>query len=497
MVNPLSHIELSHRIEQHLQSWGLKLFKNEPDYFQWQRSVLSAADLSSLQQLIKYRQDQDNPTADIQFYDLAAAPEILPVLYSQRYRFFSEVGVAIAQRLASARCVLDFGCGVGILTTFWASAFPDIEFVGIDRSSKSIAAAAEQAIQRQLPNIRFESCQVPHDKMTGIYDCIVSTHALFQAENSPGLCSADWNTFARSHDSARQREAEEQTGVGERLDELCQVLSASGKMILCEKTRHLGRRILLQQAFTQRELQLTSTPMSLAYETVGEPVEDGPLYEIVREGHEPALDWSEEPEWKKGQSLYDCSGDVVRQMSLALELFQNAPSDKIQLKEVIGGCTLQVGVWRNAISYGYLSTTSGFQGMLLGSVRDSPVIVQSWKRFTAMTELEIQELILEIWGQEDVTPAQEPVPGYENHTVAAQEVWSALPDRTIQKEQTFRESDGRAMHIELGHSGALTYIYWANTYDQRQLMLVDSRHDDWLVSYYQESLAEMQSSSHF
>lgn len=496
MGTQLSSLDLSHRIEQHLQSWGLKLFNNEPDYFQWQRSVLSAANLSSLQQLIQYRQEQNNPTADIQFYDLAASPEILPVLYSQRYGFFSEVGVAVALRLTSARRVLDFGCGVGILTTFWASVFPDIEFVGIDRSSLSIAVASEQVSQRQLSNIRFESCQIPHDKMTGMYDCIVSTHALFQAESSPGVCSADWHTFARSHDSARQCEAEEQTGVGERLDELRQVLAPTGKMILCEKTRHLGRRVLLQQAFARRGFQLVSMPRSLAYETVGEPVEDGPLYEIVREGQGPAVGWSEEPEWKEGQSLYDCSGDVAEHMSRALEVCQSAPSNEIQFKEVIDGCTLQAGIWRKAMAYGYLSTTSGFQGMLLGSVRDSSVVLQSWKRFAAMTELEIQKLSQEIWGQEEVTTPQEPVPGYENHTVAAQEVWSALPDRTVQEEQTFREADGRAVHIELGHSGALTYVYWANTYDQRQLLLVDSLHDEWLVSYYQESLAEMQSSSH-
>jgi len=484
-------------MEQHLQSWGLRLFKNEPDYFQWQRNVLSSTNLSSLQQLIQYRQDQNNPTADIEFYNLAASSEILPVLYSQRYDFFSKVGVAIAQRFSSARRVLDFGCGVGILTTFWASIFPDIEFVGIDRSSHSISAASEQVSQRRLQNIHFECCQIPHDKMSGMYDCIVSTHALFQAENSPGLCSADWNTFGRSHDSAGQSLAEEHTGVGARLDELCRVLSSTGKMILCEKTRHLGRRTLLQRAFVQRGFQLVSTPMSLAYEMVGVPVEDGPLYEIIREGHQSALTWNEDHEWKEGQSLYDCSGDVAEHMSLALEVSENSPSSEIQLKHVIGEWTLEVGTWRNAIAYGCLSTTSGFRGLLLGSVRDNSVIVESWKRFTAMTELEIQESSQLIWGEENVALSQEPVPGYENHTVAAQEVWSALPDRTIQEEQTFREANGRAMHIELGHSGTLTYIYWANTYDQRQLMLVDSRHDDWLVAYYQESLSEMQSSSHF
>ncbi|WP_447971808.1 methyltransferase domain-containing protein [Nitrospira sp. M1] len=497
MGTPLSQIELSQKIEQYLQSWGLKLFKDEPDYFAWQRSVLSPTDLSSLQQLIQYRQDQNNATADIQFYDLAANPDILPVLYSQRYNFFAEVAVAIAPRLSAARQVLDFGCGVGILTTFWATLFPDIEFVGIDRSSHSIDAASQQVAQRGLQNIRFECCQIPHDKMTGTYDCLVSTHALFQAEDSPGLCSADWNTFERNHDAARQLVAEETTGIGKRMDALCELLAVNGKMVLCEKTRHLGRRVLLQQAFARRGFYPVSTPVSLGYEMVGVQVEDGPLYEIVREGQEQTLTWHEKPEWKEGQSLYDCSGVIAGHMVEALGIFQRTTSHDIQLNHVVGCCTLQAGIWRNAIAYGSLSTTSGFQGLLLGSVRDIAVIVESWKRFAQMTESEILESIQQVWGKDEATPPQDPVPAYENHTIAAQEVWSALPDRTIQEEQTFREPDGRAMHVELGKSGPLTYIYWANTYDQRQLMLVGSLHDDWLVAYYQESLADMQTTSHF
>ncbi|GJL55015.1 MAG: hypothetical protein NPIRA02_21470 [Nitrospirales bacterium] len=497
MGTPLSRVELSHRIEQHLQSWGLKLFKDEADYFAWQRNVLSPTDLSSLHQLIQYRQDQTDPTADIQFYDLAANADILPVLYSQRYNFFAEVGVAIAQRLFTVRRVLDFGCGVGILTTFWASLFPDIEFLGIDRSSHSIEAASNQVSHRGLRNIRFECRQIPYDAMTGTHDCIVSTHALFQAEDSPGLSSADWNTFARSHDSARQLAVEEATGIGERIDALCGLMSPTGKMVLCEKTRHLGRRLLLQRAFARREFYPMSTPSLLGYDMVGVQVEDGPLYELVRQGQERTLAWHEEPEWKEGQSLYDCSGDTAAHLSAALNVVQGAMSHDVQLNQVIGSCTLQVGIWRKALAYGWVTTTAGFHGMLLGSVRDASIIVQSWTRFAQMSESDVLESIQQIWGNEDPTPSQDPIPAYENHTIAAQEVWSALPDRSIQEEQTFHESDGRAMHIELGRSGPFTYIYWANTYDQRQLMLVDSGHDDWLAAYYHESLAEMQSSAHF
>ena len=187
------------------------------------------------------------------------------------------VGEAIATKLSSSKHVLDFGCGVGILTTFWATIFPDIEFVGVDRSSKSIEVASQQASERQLRNIRFECGQIPRDDISGVFDCLISTQALFQAENHSGLGSADWNTFARSTDVSLQRMQEDQTGVGERLDALCVALTMHGKMLLCEKARHLGRRIFLQRALARRGFRNACEPIALTYDSIGERVEDGPL----------------------------------------------------------------------------------------------------------------------------------------------------------------------------------------------------------------------------
>ena len=47
-------------------------------------------------------------------------------------------------RIGAANRVLDFGCGVGILTTLYARHCPDTQFVGVDRSPGSIAAASPE-----------------------------------------------------------------------------------------------------------------------------------------------------------------------------------------------------------------------------------------------------------------------------------------------------------------------------------------------------------------
>ncbi len=492
MPNPSQSTDVPRLIEQHLQSWGLKRFQQETDYYQWQQQALSASDLSSLNHLVQHRQHPDDPSVDIQFYDLAATSTILPVLYSQRYDFYCLIGAAIADRLSARKCVLDFGCGVGILSTFWATLFPEVSFVGIDRSAKSIAVATEYAAQHRLGNIQFVQTHIPRDKIAGSFDCIISTQVLFQAEVDPGLCSADWQTFERSQDVSLQQQAEVRTGVGIRLDALSQALTKNGTLLLYEKTRHLGRRVLLQRALACRGFQNIKEPMTLTYDSIDEHVEDGPFYEVVRNSREQGFGWDEQAAWSAGQSLYAYSGVAASQICAAFDL--PVVSDTTFVFSGTKGrrCHVQFGTWSDALAFGVLSTPHGFYGLIMASVQDEAMLVQLLTRFETLSAEEIDESIPRIWSGNNRTENTEPDPCYENHTSAAQTIWQALPDRAIREEHTFREPDGRAMHIELGVTGPFMYVYWANTYDQRQLVMAEVSQAEWLVGYYHESLAEMQ-----
>ena len=87
--------------------------------------------------------------------------------------------------------------------------------------------------------------------------------------------------------------------------------------------------------------------------------------------------------------------------------------------------------------------------------------------------------------------AQSPVadpeaPLYENHWPSAQRVWERLRDKTVLREDTAEESDGRQLHVELGTSEGLRYLYCANTFDQRQLVIVEPARAAMLHTYYQE-----------
>ena len=78
------------------------------------------------------------------------------------------------------------------------------------------------------------------------------------------------------------------------------------------------------------------------------------------------------------------------------------------------------------------------------------------------------------------------VPLYENHWPSAQQAWEQLRDKTVVREDTAEESDGRQLHVELGNAEGLRYLYCANTFDQRQLVIVEPARAELLHTYYQE-----------
>ncbi|MBH0178912.1 MAG: class I SAM-dependent methyltransferase [Nitrospira sp.] len=389
--------ELRTALHEHLARWGLKRFTSDRDYFAWQRRQLSSADLNHLNRQVELKRSGDCRD-EIAFYDLTAQPTILSVIHSQRYDYYEAVGLPVASRLGDARRVLDLGCGTGILTTFYAGRFPDKEFIAVDRSPASIAAARQKANELGLANVRFDCLDVERESLRGSFDLIVATHALMQAEQDPGIPSESWRTFKRAHHAERQTDFEQRTGIGARLDRLGAVLDSSGRMVVCEKVRHLARRVPFQRALAERDFQLIEPPGSIRYRLIEEAVDDGPLY-VVQKGCGVALVWDESPETDEG-------------------LVFN----------------------RNA-------------GVAAQTDPDRPL--------------------------------------YENHWSSAQTAWEQLNHRVVTQEVTHQQSDGRQVHVELGISEDVRYLYCANTFDQRQLVIVEPVRAALLEAYYREIIGGM------
>jgi SAM-dependent methyltransferase len=393
----MTHDSLKQSLHEHLAWWGLKRFTSDHDYFAWQRRQLSSADLSHLNRQVELKRSGDCRD-EIAFYDLAARPAILPVLHSQRYDYYEAVGLSVASRLAGATRILDFGCGAGILTTFYARRFPDREFIAVDRSPASIATAQQKANELGLANVRFDCFDVEREPLRGSFDLVVATHALAQAEQDPGIPSVSWRTFERACDAGGQRDFERRTGIGARLDRLSAALNLQGRMVVCEKVRHLARRVPFQRALAERGFQLVEPSEPIRYRLIEETVDDGPLY-VLQKGSGSILAWDELPETDEGR-MFD----------------PNAA---------------------RAVEMGF----------------DRPL--------------------------------------YENHWPSAQVAWEQLKNRGVTQETTRQQSDGQQFHVELGTAEGMRYLYCANTFDQRQLVIVESARVAMLEDYYREIIEGM------
>ena len=266
--------------------------------------------------------------------------------------------------------------------------------MGVDRSPASIAVAQKQADRLGLRNLRFDCVDGEVQPLSGCYDLAVATHALFQAEQDPGLPSQSWRTFERGNDPTLQAAFEQRTGLGRRLDNLVDVLSSEGRVMVCEKSRQLARRVPFQRALAARGLQLIEPPIPVRYHTVEELVEDGPCYRLQRRSQENVI-WDESPEPDEGQPF-------------------------------------------------------------------------SLEAIATPTDLES--------------------PIYENHWPSAQAAWEQLADRDVLAETTRQKPDGRQVHVERGKFPGFHYLYCANTFDQRQLAIVEQARVAILDVYYQEIL---------
>ena len=387
----MANDSLQRLLREHLAWWGLRRFTSDRDYFAWQQQQFSPDDLKQLASRAQRKREGDyhDETA---FYDLAAHPKIFPVLYSQRYDYYEAIAPRMVVQCGDAKSILDFGCGPGILTSFCARLFPEKSFLGIDRSSASIRVAQEQADRLGLHNLRFDCMDGNIQPLSGGYDLVVATHVLVQAEQDPGLPSRSWRTFERGHDPALQMSFEQRIGLGPRLDNLLDVLSSNGRVIVCEKTWQLARRVPFQRALAARGLQLLEPPTLVRYQSVEEPVEDGPFY-LLQWGSEQTVAWDESPEPDDGRPF-------------------------------------------------------------------SPETIATFP------------------------DAENPL--YENHWPSAQTAWEQLIDRDVLADTTRQGADGRQVHVERGQFGGFQYLYCANTFDQRQLVIVEQARAGMLDVYYQE-----------
>lgn len=483
--------DLQTALERHLAWWGLRDVPSDEQYDEWQRRTLTPQQRARLARLAEARRHSQSVADDIAFYDASADPAVLPVLYSQRYTFYVAVGLAMGDRLGPSQRILHLGCGPGILTTFYAARCPDRRFLGLDRSPACIDIARQRAASLNLTNLEWACADWTAWSPEARADLILSAQALFQAEQDPGVPSRSWQTFDRPIDEERQHAFERRTGLGERLDRLPELLTSNGRVVLFEKTGHLARRVPFQRALAVRGFSLLESPIPLPYTLGGEVVDADLLYVLGRgaagSGHENRPSWPEAPLVGLRHEVSLCHG------AAAIGTRARLPDKQVTVSEPPGGAgrgdrTIELG--RAAGTFAYLYMAGGASGpvLLVAGVRAHPSLDGLYQRMST-TGADPLAVLTEALGPAVTQPAEEDpaqAPLYENHTAGAQAVWEALPGRTVERQAEAETADGRQLHLELGTSGALVFVYCANTFDQRQLVVVDGPRRALLEGYYAE-----------
>lgn len=152
----------------------------------------------------------------------------------------------------------------------------------------------------------------------------------------------------------------------------------------------------------------------------------------------------------------------------------------------------ETGRTAGGLAYVRLVVPGVFSGLIVG-LRECQSLMMEMVRHAmqpGQPEEPLERRLKRVWSEpESESPEQSPL--YENHGPGAQQVWRQLPDRVVVQQKTDEEPDGRQRHVEYGScDGNVHYLYWANTFDQRQIVIMDQERRALLEAYFAEAVGE-------
>jgi len=195
-------------LASHLSLYGIRHFETD-EYWDWASGKLGekkARELDGLRDKVTKRCAKKHPRDVKIFYDAVADPEIAPIILSMKAGAMRASGEAVAERLAGRKNILDLGCGIGALST-WYARHAQSRVTGVDFSEASIALAERMAEKLKFKNARFlvwDLCITPHranravqqerapdrrlirqPPLLGQFDAVVDTQTLSIVQNIP------------------------------------------------------------------------------------------------------------------------------------------------------------------------------------------------------------------------------------------------------------------------------------------------------------------------
>ncbi len=173
-------------LSQHLRQYGIRHFEDD-SYWDWGGELLhkriGTKGMDKLDRLRMPLQSGAASSSDRQFfYDYISDARYAGVIHSLKAGAIEASGDKANRFVSNRKTILDFGCNIGYLTTWYAINNSLAKIIGFDINRKSTETAKLYASKFGLKNIQFHFGDI--NKLANqSFDLIIDTQSIFENEN--------------------------------------------------------------------------------------------------------------------------------------------------------------------------------------------------------------------------------------------------------------------------------------------------------------------------
>ena len=172
------------KLEEHLSFYGIRHFGND-NFWEWARRELGEEVAQTVDRLREpLFKEGSIPAKDwLLFYEYVAQQSISGVVNSMKADAIRVSGEAVCERISVRHKILDLGCGIGYLTTWYALRDNTRSVFGVDFSKASIQEARRKALELGVRNVDFETMDIQKSLPDDRYEAVVDTQTLYTVTN--------------------------------------------------------------------------------------------------------------------------------------------------------------------------------------------------------------------------------------------------------------------------------------------------------------------------
>lgn len=169
---------LKPELNEHLRHYGIRHFSDD-GYWDWGGEQLGERNVDKLNRLRLPLQEGGATAQELRsFYDFISDPTIGGVVHSSKADAIRASGEAIEGSIQGRTKVLDVGCSLGYLTTWYARINSARHVVGVDISEKSVRQARRLAGRLGIRNVEFLVADISERIPGSTYDAVIDSQSL-------------------------------------------------------------------------------------------------------------------------------------------------------------------------------------------------------------------------------------------------------------------------------------------------------------------------------